>query len=281
VNTKGSVQFGELLRRAARNFFEACGAVVEAYDNLPLDQKYNAKKLLLGASGRSAPSGASSAFREESQVAEVLFRHGWWVLERDITGPVQRELLRLGHEGGAGEVDAYLCRLFREEEHRRLTAKVKDWANDPYLSARAEITKQCLAAHEQGSYFLSVAAIMPLVDGITRQFRREVLKTGGRPPRPGKRPKTIEVPLLAAYYRRKEPALWSRTFLAAVNNGFYGNYRPGSGQPATSWNRHAILHGESIDYGTEANSLRAFLLLDTIQHFCRCVGQRKIRRRAK
>lgn len=33
-------------------------------------------------------------------------------------------------------------------------------------------------------------------------------------------------------------------------------------------NRHSILHGESVDYGTEENSIKAILLLDFVRDFC-------------
>jgi hypothetical protein len=48
-----------------------------------------------------------------------------------------------------------------------------------------------------------------------------------------------------------------------------------NGVSPSSINRHAILHGEIFDYATEANSLKVFLLLDTISQFIQAVERRR------
>jgi hypothetical protein len=83
------------------------------------------------------------------------------------------------------------------------------------------------------------------------------------------------VTLLAAYYQRKEPSLWGRPFCKAVGKRIYGRYAFGSGSAPTSLNRHGILHGEISDFGTEANSLKVFLLLDTIQNFYKVIQRQR------
>lgn len=47
-------------------------------------------------------------------------------------------------------------------------------------------------------------------------------------------------------------------------------------------NRHAILHGESIDYGTKSNSIKAILLLDFIEnlHLLNIVLEEKLEERS-
>ena len=279
--TKSVVSFGGFLRASAQGFFRVCGAISEAYDSLPLEQKHRTKKALLKLSQADVKT-AQVFLKDDLELAEILAQHEWWVLERDINGSIQRDILRLGREGARKEIDEYLCEMFRRDNHARLEKKIEAWSKTPYLSERRGIIEQCFAAHREGKFYLSVATLMPLLNGLTRRFRRDVFgsqpqKTLAGAPR---RRKTIEVTLLAEYYQSREPSLWGQPLFAAINGKFYGDYRFGSGIAPTSLNRHGILHGEILDYGTEVNSLKVFLLLDTFQHFCMSVQDRTPREAA-
>jgi len=281
ASTKSAFSFGEFLRASAKGFFTLLGAISEGYDSLPLEQKHRAKRTLLKLSQADVET-TQLLFKDELELAEILSRHEWWVLERDINGSIQRDILRLGREGARKEIDEYLCEMFRRDNHARLEKKVEVWFKTPYLTERREIIAQCFAAHREGKFYLSVATLMPLLNGLTRRFRRDVFgsqpqKTLAGAPR---RRKTIEVTLLAEYYQSREPSLWGQPLFAAINGKFYGDYRFGSGIAPTSLNRHGILHGEILDYGTEVNSLKVFLLLDTFQHFCMSVQDRTPREAA-
>jgi len=221
-------------------------------------------------------------FKDDRELAEVLSRYEWWVLERDINGSIQRDILRLGRKGTQKEIDEYLCALFREDNHARLEKKVAAWFKTPYLAEHAEIVAQCLAAHKEGKFCLSVATLLPLLNGLTRRFRRETFGTRPQKSSTGAphRRKAVEVALVAEYYQSLEPPLWGQPLFEAIKTKFYGGYGFGSGTAPTSLNRHGILHGEIFDYGTEVNSLKVFLLLDTFQHFCRSVQERKTREAA-
>lgn len=275
--------FFGFLRSAAIRFFDLLGDVAEAYDALPLENKHIVKAVLVRGMGKTRRDlEAQALFRQELELADILCRHDWWVLERDITGPIQREILRLGREGKSGQLDHYLCQLFTENGFSRLDQKIVKWFEIPYLNSRRELIAQCVAAHKERKFFLSVCALLPMLDGLTRSFRREVLGRGaGRSTSRKPRRRTIEVMLVAGYYLRREPALWGRPFFQFVDKRVYGKFAFGSGVPAGSLNRHAILHGEASDYGTEANSLKVFLLLDALQHFFKEVQRQKAERLKK
>jgi hypothetical protein len=279
--TKSAVSFGEFLRATARGLFGLFAAISEAYDSLPLEQKHRTMKALLKMS-QADIEATHVLLKDDLELAEVLSRHEWWVLERDINGSIQRDILRLGREGTRKEIDEYLCEMFRRDNHARLERKVAAWFKTPYLAEHTEIVAQCLAAHKEGKFCLSVATLLPLVNGLTRRFRRETL--GSRPQKSSAgaphRRNAVEVALLAEYYQNHEPPLWGQPLFEAIKSKFYGPYSFGSGTAPTSLNRHGILHGEILDYGTEVNSLKVFLLLDTIQHFCRSVQERKTREAA-
>jgi hypothetical protein len=186
-------------------------------------------------------------------------------LQKDITGTVKREILRLGRDPEAGVVDAYLCGLFRADDLTRLRTKVNAWFDVQYLAARRQILLDGLEAHKSGQYTLTIPALLPLLDGMTRAFRKAHL----HPARSKNPNRVIQVHKFAEYYRRKEPALWGTPFETIVKTVVYSHFDFGTTTGPNSLNRHGILHGEIPDYATEANSLKTFLLIDTIAVFVR------------
>jgi len=79
----------------------------------------------------------------------------------------------------------------------------------------------------------------------------------------------------AEYYRRNQPKLFGKSFAGFVREHVFATFDFNSGASPSSINRHAILHGEIFDYATEGNSLRVFLLLDTISQFVQAVERRR------
>lgn len=263
--------FPEIVRTLARGFFEGLGQVSQYFDSLPLEEKHRIKTGLITLFSKGGAPGSWKYLVEDDQrLKRILLDRGWWVLQKDITGMVKREILRLGRTTEPGAVDAYLCALFRADDLSRLRTKANNWFDLPYLAARRSIILDSLEAHKSGQYTLSVPALLPLLDGITRSFRRAHLR-----PAQSKNPnRVLHVGNFAEYYRRKEPALWGAPFATIVKTVVYSRFDFGSATQPNSLNRHGILHGEIPDYATEANSLKTFLLLDTIAVFVQVFEKR-------
>lgn len=121
---------------------------------------------------------------------------------------------------------------------------------------RAAIVRAAAAAHRRGEYVLSVPVFLAQADGLC--FDRfegasYFMKKDGRPATASYlddvsgdtlraallSPLTTSLPISASSKTRRETS-------------FEG------------LNRHAVMHGESVDYGTEANSLRALSLLQYV-----------------
>lgn len=255
----------EWIGRGARNFFDLAFKAMEAYDALPLEPKYRFKKyfeMLLVRGGRR--EGSDILLRDERELAKVLAKQGWWVLERDITGPIQRDILRLGQEDRGGEIDVYFCKLFSGNDYALLDTKVQTWLANNYMAERKEIVLDCLWAHKQQKYTLTIPSLLSLVDGLTRDFMRRRKQTNNLD---GKRARIMRVKQFTDTYRRKEPRLWSSGFHRVINEFVYESFEFDSQVPRTSLNRHGILHGEIAHYATESNSLKLFLMIDTVQNF--------------
>lgn len=262
---------GDFLRNVARSFFTALGEFATKVDELPLEAKQEIKEgfvRLLSVSGRH---GASIRLltREDNELSRILSAYGWWVLQKDINGPVKRELLRLGREQKAAEIDSYICSLFAKDGGARLSDRIGAWFSLPYLAERKQIILDSLEAHRAGKWTLSVPTLLPLIDGIMRRFRKKYL-------RPSKNPRRlVSAERFAGYYRRKQPKLFGASFAKFVNDHMFATFDFNSEVSPSPINRHAILHGEIFDYPTEANSLKVFLLLDTIAQFVQTVERRR------
>ena len=252
---------GEFIRDKARSFFIALGEAIKKFDELPLEDKQELKEglvRLLSTSGNGNRATIRLLTKDDEDLNRLLADRGWWILPKDINGPLKRELLRLGRERKPDEVDRLFCALFNENDGERLKKRIETWFALPFFADRKQLVLDSLEAHRSGKWTLSIPAILPLTDGLMRRFRREHL-------RPSKNPrKVIHADRFVEYYRRKRPKLFGKSLTSFMQNHVFAHYDLNNGTPPSSINRHGILHGETPNYATEANSLKVFLLLDTI-----------------
>lgn len=252
-------------------------SVFKYVDDLPLEDKQPIKEAFAACFSADPRLRATAKLltHQDDELRRVLSGAGWLVLPRDINGPIKRELLTLGRQGNPSLIDSYLCSLFNGENTSKLQGKIESWFALPYLNDRRQIILDAAAAHTSRKWTLSIPALFPLVDGLTRRFRRERL-------RPGKKSAgAMQVGRVAGYYRRKEPKLFGVSLDDFVRKYLYATFDFNEGNPPSSINRHGILHGEIPDYATEANSLRVILLLDTIAQFIRAFEEKRRKQRTR
>lgn len=153
--------------------------------------------------------------------------------------------------GKTDEADAYMASHFE----KRLDEIEDELA--VALPARAPKFKSAFAAHRRGEYDLSILAFMAQADGVSAELRggHFFLKNRGT--------------------RKPETA----TYATAFNSNFIDQIahlalvedlpireqmRLRAANGSTDLNRHAVMHGESLDYDTKENSLRALSLLNYV-----------------
>src|SRR6267142_3915008 len=179
VNTQNTTRpVGQFLWQLARSFFNALGEIVQKIDELPLEAKQGVKEGVVHLLSRTGQSRATLELLtgEDEELSRILSACGWWVLQRDINGPVKRALLRLGREGKTAEIDRYLCAMFTENGAARLREKIDTWSKLSYFADREQIVLDALEAHIGGKWTLAIPALLPLVDGLTRRFRKDYLR---------------------------------------------------------------------------------------------------------
>lgn len=182
----------------------------------------------------------------------VLGAHGWY-LDMDLSPRDADELLaRL--EGGdeAALVEHYRTRF--SEIQQELTA---------WHPTRGGVLARAFEAHRRGEYELSVPVLLSQADGICKDLIGAQLYA-----------KRDKRPVTATAIRKS--GLDSNSYLAAllhpltVELPITASEAERAGNPACL-NRHAVLHGESVDYGTEINGLKAVSLI----HYVACVLRRE------
>lgn len=152
--------------------------------------------------------------------------------------------------GQADEADAFMAAHF-EGRLDQIEAQLST-----ALPARARMFKSGFAAHRRGEYNLSILMFISQADGVCAELR------GGHfflKDRSGK-------PRAAAYVEGfGENFIDQIAHLALVEDlPIRARMTRWLASGATGLNRHGVMHGESLDYDTKENSLRAISLLNYV-----------------
>lgn len=159
------------------------------------------------------------------------------------------------------EIDDYMLRKYDKQLLERI---VKNWERKKWLASRMPILRQAVEAHLEGKYWVAIPAILPQVEGII------VEGYGHDGMVPFNTVITYLDELLSTDDRRSIRKMLNKRVNQFINKVlFRHNYK-------ALLNRHAILHGWDIDYGTQVNSLKAILLFDQLSNLIyRLVGTRR------
>lgn len=119
---------------------------------------------------------------------------------------------------------------------------------------RTSILNAAFKAHKRGEYELSVPVFLAQADGICQELIGYQLFS-----------KKNKKPVMAEYVDK----IAIDTFRSALLYPLACNLpisesKGGRGADFHQLNRHQVLHGESVDYGTEVNSLKAISLLNYV-----------------
>lgn len=192
---------------------------------------------------------ASSFDRLPAQLREALIamnQCGWYLdLEMDMPQLLRfKEALEEGREKDGesemvrhfdGRIDNIRAELIQSYPHRR------------------EILDAAFDAHLNGQHLVSIPVLLAQVDGICFDVVNAHFFMGKDRSR------------VVAYATELAGTELARAFLAPLESGMTvalsQKSRP---EGFNGLNRHMVLHGESIDYGTKENGLRAISLLNYI-----------------
>ena len=118
---------------------------------------------------------------------------------------------------------------------------------------RREIFDAAFDAHLRGQYLVSIPVLLAQVDGICFDLANAHFFMGR------------ERSKVAAHAMQFAGSQIARAFLAPLESEMTIALSEKARPPGfTGFNRHMVIHGESVDYGTKENSLRAISLLNYI-----------------
>ena len=191
---------------------------------------------------------------------DIALSNGWYIGSPidDLRGAV--EFARLGM---AGSIDEILQLI--EEETRNNVDNVERRLVSTYEN-RAWVINQAFDAHRDKKYGLSIPAMLAQADGIHYDILGQHLFTNNKakhiksqlPGDPENNPAFNLDALFRLYLRPLE--------IEKDKSDLRRNTRMESGQYVqSSMNRHGVLHGNDLAYGTEINGLKAIALLDFLQ----------------
>ena len=209
-----------------------------------LDQLFTPTFQLLQEAAEKLPGRIRAALLD-------LGEHGWYL---DLGMPLP-DLWRLTDTLAEGDIDQAEFVLTEYFDRRTDAIEASIAALYP---RRQEIVRKAFKAHRNGDYDLAIPVFLAQVDGICKEATNEYLFR-----------KQNKKPAIAKYVEQAVLDSFSKALLSPFSRTLPIN--------ATEWdrantpgdfgfNRHTILHGESLDYGTKTNSLRAISLLNYASH---------------
>ncbi len=169
----------------------------------------------------------------------TLAKHGWY-LPPDLTPRAVHELSEALASGRATEVEATLIEHYSRELDNIEASLCKE------APTRERYLRSAFAAHRRGDYAASIPLMLAQADGLCRDFTGNHLFSG--------REKFV------ARFEDARPYVLSLLIAVRETMPLSENEKQRAGK-AGLFNRHAIMHGESLDYDSAANSCRAISLL--------------------
>ena len=179
----------------------------------------------------------------------TLGNHGWF-LDLEMPLPGLWEIQKALDEGDINDIEKELIEYFTQ----RLEIIEESIINK--FPHRSKIIRAAFIAHARKEYELSIPVFLSQTDGICHEVIEQHFFM-----KQDKKPKTaIYVEKIATdTYRAALLAPLAQTLpIGASQNERHEGF--------TELNRHMVLHGESIDYGTKKNSLKAISLINYVSH---------------
>jgi hypothetical protein len=181
------------------------------------------------------------------KAARTLAKNGWYIDGGSDFNDIRRAV-ELFDNGDTAAGNAYLCEYYAsrlDDIEDELTTR---------FPHRKNILGPAFAAHRRGEYVLSIPVFLAQADGICVELAGEQLykrKNG--------------TPKVAEKLGPFDADSLERAMLAGLLENHPIGFNPVERVGLVDFlNRHTVLHGESVDYGTPVNSWRAISLLEHV-----------------
>jgi hypothetical protein len=190
----------------------------------------------------------------EKKAFKIFKKSGLTGLGAYLTKGELLRILDLHKSKGRAAVLKFIFNRFRKNDYQLLNKLTRKWWQLPYMEKRKKAVRSALRAHKEGKYELVIPTLYPCIDGIAAFLLAGV-----------KSQNTIRVKEVVQMYHDEEATWATECIWNVVNMLLYKkvDFKQLKRLLSTA-NRHAVLHGRAIRYGTELNSYRVILMLDTM-----------------
>lgn len=190
-------------------------------------------------------------FQEQDKaLLAFIIKHGLIGVERHFTDEQLWLLVRWTVEHGNDVVNRRLSEFVKMKQIQDI---VNGWGRIPYFMCRKKICADAVEAYRMDLHTLVIPALLPLAEGLASEIVAN--------PR---RNDTVKLASQAQMNHPTTDADFGAATMEILERSYYGWEDFSQPAPPEQFNRHRILHGRIPDYGTAANSIRAFLLVDTV-----------------
>jgi hypothetical protein len=203
---------------------------------------------------RQALEDWERSYQEHNRALLAFTVNNCWIgLERHFTDEQLSLLMRFAAESGDDAANKRLPDFFRIPRIEEMVAR---WSDIPYLKCRQRIYLDAVEAYRQNLHTLVIPALLPLAEGLAA----EIVPAHAR---------RTDAVTRAAKVHVNQPSSddFGVATLSVLEDAYYLPTDFTQPAPREMFNRHRILHGRIPDYASAANSIRAFLLVDTVADF--------------
>lgn len=192
------------------------------------------------------------------QSALLTLGESGWYLDGEQGMSELWDLEALLLDGKVAEVDLILTQHYEERLSDIESYLVKALPN------REKILRVVFSAHRRGEFELSVPVLLAQSDGICKDLTgyQLFMKAGSKP--------QVAQYVAIASDAVSAAMLSPLSEILPINASEKERNLRIKGQSSVTWqelNRHLVLHGESLDYGTQVNSLKAVSLITYLVSF--------------
>jgi len=196
---------------------------------------------------------------EHTQVALLTLGNHGWFFDLEMPLPFLWELENALNEGDINEAEAALIDYFRENLE---TIENRFATKFPH---RAKIINSAFSAHKRGEYELSIPIFLAQTDGICYEVVNQHLFM---------RVRGEKKPSTAIYVDSIASDTFRHALLSPLSQPLpISASKNERDETFNELNRHQVMHGESLDYGTEVNGLKSISLLNYVAQVLRLDGE--------
>jgi|WetSurMetagenome_2_1015567.scaffolds.fasta_scaffold150801_2 hypothetical protein len=179
----------------------------------------------------------------------ILGAHGWY-FDLDLPLPKLWNLKKALSEGDAQEAEQALIEYFEGRINKIEESILKRYPK------RDKLIRAAFNAHRKQQYELAIPVMFAQTDGICKDIANQYLFI-----------KKNRKPGTAIYAEQIAVNSFKGALLSPLAQtlpiGMSQHERSGD---FNELNRHMVMHGESLDYGTKTNSLKAISLINFVAH---------------